>query len=137
MDVVEVKEIVRAEIDWITPTLLEVSRSIQANPELNFEEHHAHDTLASALEDQGLTVERTAYDMATAFESRAGSTTARRSPCCANTTRFRVSTAPAGTTSSASPVSVPGLPSPRSPGRSAVVSRSAARSRAPRKVSAR
>ena len=72
MDVVEAKEIVRAEIDRLTPTLLEVSHSIHANPELNFEEHHAHDTLTGVLEDQGLTVERRAYDMATAFESRVG-----------------------------------------------------------------
>ena len=72
MDVVEAKEIVRAEIDRLTPTLLEVSHSIHANPELNFEEHHAHDTLTGVLEDQGLAVERGAYDMATAFESRVG-----------------------------------------------------------------
>ena len=72
MDVVEAKEIVRAEIDRLTPTLLEVSHSLHANPELNFEEHHAHDTLTGVLEDQGLTVERGAYDMATAFESRVG-----------------------------------------------------------------
>ena len=69
MDVVEAKEIVRAEIDRLTPTLLEVSHSIHANPELNFEEHHAHDTLTGVLEDQGLAVERGAYDMATAFAS--------------------------------------------------------------------
>ena len=67
MDVVEAKEIVRAEIDRLTPTLLEASHSIHANPELNFEEHHAHDTLTGVLEDQGLAVERGAYDMATAF----------------------------------------------------------------------
>ena len=72
MDVVEAKEIVRAEIDRLTPTLLEVSHSIHANPELNFEEHHAHDTLTGVLEDEGLSVERGAYDMATAFESRVG-----------------------------------------------------------------
>ena len=72
MDVVEAKEIVRAEIDRLTPTLLEVSHSIHANPELNFEEHHAHDTLTGVLEDEGLAVERGAYDMATAFESRVG-----------------------------------------------------------------
>ena len=72
MDVVEAKEIVRAEIDRLTPTLLEVSQSIHANPELNFEEHHAHDTLTGVLEDEGLAVERGAYDMATAFESRVG-----------------------------------------------------------------
>ena len=72
MDVVEAKEIVRAEIDRLTPTLLEVSHSIHANPELNFEEHHAHDTLTGVLEDQGLAVERGADEMATAFESRVG-----------------------------------------------------------------
>ncbi|MEO0494901.1 MAG: M20 family metallopeptidase [Actinomycetota bacterium] len=74
MDVTEAKEIVRAEIDRLTPTLLEVSHSIHANPELNFEEHHAHEVLTGVLEDQGLGVERGAYDMPTAFESRVGTT---------------------------------------------------------------
>ncbi|MEM8707880.1 MAG: M20 family metallopeptidase [Actinomycetota bacterium] len=72
MDVTEAKAIVTAEIERLTPTLLEVSHSIHANPELNFEEHHAHEVLTGVLEDQGLGVERGAYDMPTAFESRVG-----------------------------------------------------------------
>ena len=62
MDVVEAKDIVRVEIDRPTPTVLEVSHSIHAHPELNFEKHPAHDTLTGVLEEQGLAVERSAYD---------------------------------------------------------------------------
>jgi hypothetical protein len=102
--------------------LLEVSHSTHANPELNFEEHHAHDTLTGVLEGQGLALERSAYDMATAFESGVGADDGLRSPCFASTTRFQVSATPAGTTPFAPPVSVPAWPSPRSRGRSAVVS---------------
>ena len=50
MDVTEAKDIVRAEIERLTPTLLEVSHSIHANPELNFEEHHAHELLTGVLD---------------------------------------------------------------------------------------
>lgn len=72
MDVTEAKAVVRAEIERLTPTLLEVSHSIHANPELNFDEHHAHEVLTGVLEDEGLTVDRGAYDMPTAFDTRVG-----------------------------------------------------------------
>ncbi len=72
MEVAEARAIVRAEIERLTPTLLELSHSIHANPELNFEEHHAHDVLTGALEDNGIDVARGAYDMPTAFDARVG-----------------------------------------------------------------
>lgn len=72
MDVTEAKDIVRAEIERLTPALLEVSHSIHANPELNFDEHHAHEVLTGVLEDEGVDVERGAYDMPTAFDARVG-----------------------------------------------------------------
>ena len=72
MDVIEAKAIVSAEIERLTPKLLEVSHSIHANPELNFEEHHAHDVLTGVLEEEGIDVERGAYDMETAFDARIG-----------------------------------------------------------------
>ena len=72
MDASEAKAIVKAEIERLTPDLLQVSRSIHENPETNFEEHHAHEVLTGVLEDEGLDVARGAYDMPTAFEARVG-----------------------------------------------------------------
>jgi amidohydrolase len=53
--------------------LIDVSHSIHDHPELNFEEHHAHDLLCSALDRAGLEVEPHAYGVDTAFAARAGS----------------------------------------------------------------
>ena len=72
MNAAEAKEVVRAEIERLTPTLIELSHSIHDNPELNFEEHHAHDVLTGSLEDNNIDVERGAYDMPTAFDARVG-----------------------------------------------------------------
>ena len=72
MDATEAKDIVRAEIERLTPALLELSHSIHANPELNLEEHHAHEVLTGVLDDNGIGVERSAYDMPTAFDARVG-----------------------------------------------------------------
>ena len=72
MDVAEAKEVVRAEIDRLTPALLELSHEIHANPELNFEEHFAHEALTGVLEDNDIAVDRGAYDMPTAFDARVG-----------------------------------------------------------------
>ena len=72
MDVTEAKNIVREEIERLTPALLDLSHSIHANPELNFEEHHAHEALTGVLEDNSIAVERGAYDMSTAFDARVG-----------------------------------------------------------------
>jgi amidohydrolase len=70
-------ETLRAQItDYIdrhAGMLLDVSHSIHANPELGFEEHHAHDVLTSALSDAGLDTERGAFDVPTAFRATAGS----------------------------------------------------------------
>ena len=52
--------------------LIEISHDIHDNPELGFEEHFAHDLLASAAEDAGLEVQRRAYGVDTAFAARAG-----------------------------------------------------------------
>lgn len=82
MDVIEAKQTVRAEVERLTPKLLEISRSLHANPELCFEEHHAHEVLTSAIEDEGLAVERSAYDLATAFDARAGGDGPTVAVCC-------------------------------------------------------
>lgn len=62
-----------AAIDGASSQLRALSLDIHANPELNFQEHHASTLLADYLEQQGFQVERGAYELATAFEATAGS----------------------------------------------------------------
>ena len=61
-----------AAVESRTGQLIEISHRIHDNPELGYEEHIAHDVLASAAEDAGLEVERQAYGVETAFAARAG-----------------------------------------------------------------
>ena len=68
----EVKQIVCDEVDAIADILLEASHAIHKKPELNFEEHFAHETLTGILEDQGLSPQRGADDLETAFEASVG-----------------------------------------------------------------
>ena len=72
MEIAEAKRRVCAEIDRLTPELLDVSHRIHERPELCFEEHHAHDLLTEVLHGHGLAVQRRAYGVDTAFEARAG-----------------------------------------------------------------
>ena len=82
MDVIEAKKTVRSAVERLTPKLLEISHSLHANPELGFEEHHAHEVLTAAIEDEGLAVERGAYEMSTAFDARAGTGGPTIAVCC-------------------------------------------------------
>jgi amidohydrolase len=61
-----------AAIDAMAPMLLDCSHQIHARPELGFEETFAHDTLTAAIESAGLTVERHAFGVGTAFRAVAG-----------------------------------------------------------------
>ncbi|MYJ35254.1 MAG: M20 family metallopeptidase, partial [Acidimicrobiaceae bacterium] len=54
MDIADAKRRVCEEIDRLTPELLDVSHRIHSQPELGFEEHHAHDLLTEVLDDHGL-----------------------------------------------------------------------------------
>jgi amidohydrolase len=72
MDVEALKQRVCDEVDARADVLLEVSHDIHAHPELNYEEHYAHDRLAAVLEQEGLPTRRHAYGLATAFEATAG-----------------------------------------------------------------
>src|SRR5712672_2718064 len=62
-----------AEIDRRAVMLIDASHEIHAHPELNYEEHFAHDLLTSILASEGIDHERSAYGLETAFEGRAGS----------------------------------------------------------------
>ena len=66
------KQQMASEVDARAARLLSVSHQIHETPELCFEEHAAHDLLCTVLEDEGLEVERSAYDLETAFVARAG-----------------------------------------------------------------
>lgn len=68
----DTKARIRAEVEKRAGALLDASHDIWEHPELNFEEHRAHDLLAGILEDEGLVVERGAYGLDTAFAARAG-----------------------------------------------------------------
>ncbi len=61
-----------SEVDARAARLLSVSHQIHETPELCFEEHAAHDLLCTVLEEEGLEVERSAYNLDTAFVARAG-----------------------------------------------------------------
>ena len=71
-DLADLKRAACAEVDRLAPQLLEASHEIHAHPELNFEEHFAHDLLTALLESEGLAPQRSAYGVATAFEARTG-----------------------------------------------------------------
>lgn len=68
------KQKMASEVDARASRLLSVSHQIHETPELCFEEHTAHDLLCSVLEDEGLEVERSAFDLDTAFVARSGRT---------------------------------------------------------------
>jgi amidohydrolase len=72
MDVEALKATVCAEVDRLADQLLYASHEIHAHPELNFEEHFAHDLLVEQLRSAGLDTTAHAYGIDTAFEASAG-----------------------------------------------------------------
>jgi len=60
-------------IDDASGDLRAISLDLHANPELNFEEVHAHQVLTDYLDREGFEVVRGAYTMPTAFKAVAGS----------------------------------------------------------------
>ncbi len=72
VDAEDAKGRIRQIVAERADALLEISHSIHDRPELNFEEHHAHDLLCAALDRAGLDVEPHAYGLDTAFAARAG-----------------------------------------------------------------
>jgi amidohydrolase len=72
VDLSSLKERLRNEVNARSDQLIELSHEIHAHPETNYEERFAHDLLTGVLEAEGLTVERSAYGVDTAFAARAG-----------------------------------------------------------------
>jgi amidohydrolase len=72
-DVEALKQAVCDRVDALAPRLVHASRAIHAHPELNYEEHYAHQVLTDLLEEQGIVPVRHAHGLATAFDSSVGS----------------------------------------------------------------
>ena len=68
----EIKSRVSKAIDDSAQTLYELSSEIWETPELCYEEHKAHNLLASFLEKEGFTVERSYTGIETAFRATFG-----------------------------------------------------------------
>lgn len=68
----EARRLVCERVDELAELLVGASHSIHQQPELCFEEHHAHEVLTGILEGEGLQVQRGAYGLSTAFQADAG-----------------------------------------------------------------
>ncbi len=73
-DLARLKASVCDQIDASATELLEVSRAIHANPELSFQEFEAARMLTDKVEAAGLTVQRGAYGLETAYATEFGNT---------------------------------------------------------------
>ena len=69
-------------VDEHAQDLIAASHSIHANPELGYDEHHAHDVLTKLLAAAGMSVTRGAYGLATAFEATSGTSGPRIAIMC-------------------------------------------------------
>lgn len=74
VDVEQAKVAVGAAVDARSQELVRISRAIHSHPEENFEERYAHDLLCDAIDAEGLSVERGAFGLPTAFRATAGTT---------------------------------------------------------------
>ncbi|MDQ6796993.1 MAG: M20 family metallopeptidase [Actinomycetota bacterium] len=72
LDVESAKSRVVGEVDRRADLLLDVSHQLHRRPELLFEEHHAAELVATALDNAGLAVERGAFGLETAVSASAG-----------------------------------------------------------------
>ncbi len=71
--VIDARDEVRSRIDSAQSSLVELSHTIHAHPELKFEEVRSSEWTAARCSDLGLTVEMGVGDLPTAFVARAGS----------------------------------------------------------------
>ncbi|KAF9279829.1 hypothetical protein BGZ68_007667 [Mortierella alpina] len=63
---------VHEAIEEVSAELRDISLKLHADPELSYEEYHAHALLTDYLERKGFQVQRKAYTLDTAFVARAG-----------------------------------------------------------------
>ncbi|MGI9604266.1 MAG: M20 family metallopeptidase [Acidimicrobiales bacterium] len=69
-------------VDRHSATLIDISHDIHDHPELGFAEVHAHQVLTDAIENQGIEVERSAFDLDTAFVASVGTEGPNIAVCC-------------------------------------------------------
>ncbi|CAK7223146.1 hypothetical protein SBRCBS47491_005106 [Sporothrix bragantina] len=74
MDIKELQAISDAAINEANAVLREINLSLHSNPEIMYQEHHAHKILTDLLEERGFDVERGAFGISTAFRASYGST---------------------------------------------------------------
>lgn len=68
IDIAKVKLQVCADIDSRSADLISISHEIHAHPELNFQEKFAHEILTQYIADSKLKVDRSAFELETAFD---------------------------------------------------------------------
>ncbi|KAF4956263.1 hypothetical protein FSARC_11619 [Fusarium sarcochroum] len=69
----EARTLINAQLDSLSLSLrTDVNKVLRDNPELCYQEHIAHDTLSSYLEQRGFNVTRKAYGIDTSFEAEFG-----------------------------------------------------------------
>jgi len=67
------KQAVCQRVDELADVLIDASHQIHQHPELNYQEHFAHELLTGLLEQHDVAPVRHAYDLETAFDAVAGS----------------------------------------------------------------
>ncbi len=70
------------EVERRADTLIDVSHQIWEHPELGYDEHFAHGLLCDTLAAEGLTVERGAFGLETAFRATVGTGGPTIAVCC-------------------------------------------------------
>src|SRR3712207_2970228 len=70
VNVEELKEAARREVDRVAPLLIETSDWMADNPEIGLQEHQAAARLTELLDEFGAEVERGIAGLPTAFEAR-------------------------------------------------------------------
>ena len=68
IDIAKIKQQVCSDIDSRSADLISISHEIHAHPELNFQERFAHDILTQYIADSKLQVDRSAFELETAFD---------------------------------------------------------------------
>jgi amidohydrolase len=68
IDIAKMKQQVCADIESRSADLISISHEIHAHPELNFQEKFAHDILTQYIADSKLKVDRSAFELDTAFD---------------------------------------------------------------------
>ena len=68
IDIAKIKQQVCSDIDNRSADLISISHEIHAHPELNFQEKFAHDILTQYIADSKLKVDRSAFELETAFD---------------------------------------------------------------------